>query len=115
MPAVVAPHSRQGWLFEGNGNWQITELNGYDYTTSDYSIVLKFKSSGDLDFCYEDATYSYCDTQAWRWQDANQSAIILTEDDDEEVFDIVILDETKLEGTVTDGTTSFEVKFVKVI
>ncbi len=111
------------------GDWELTEVGGDDYTADPYSYLFKFQSSGDFEFCYEsdeDPTENYCYSGAkWKWQDSNEKVIIINQFQDEIEewkLDVTVLDETKLEGTLTstydDGGTpstyTQSVKFVKV-
>jgi len=85
------------------GNWQFTEYNGYTLdSTSAYLLFMKFDLSGDLDICTGYPSYpqyNYCYTEKWRWVDANQAAIIISEGgDDISKMNILILDDTRLEG-----------------
>jgi hypothetical protein len=105
------------------GEWTLTEADGEDYTNDESSLHIKFETSGVVGACREYVAYpdyNYCgDVGKWKWENANQEAIILTDENDvdEAKWDIIILDETRLEGNVTDAdetyTTSF--KFIKVI
>ena len=99
------------------GDWLLTELDGEDYTSNYSSIHLKFESSGDVQTCFEQVAYpdyNYCNSAKWKWEDANQSAIILTEGTDETKLDIIILDETRLEGNIIYDTYTESFKFIKV-
>lgn len=122
----VAPKTQTDLLI---GDWELTEIGGYDYTQSDESLIFKFKSSGDWQFCYEyDLTPAdnYCYGAKWKWEDSSEKTIIIDQfpNDNTSVweFDVTVLDDTKLEGTFTstydDGGTPYSytrsVKFVKV-
>lgn len=122
----VAPQSQTDLLI---GDWEVTEAGGDDYTQSDESILFKFKSSGDWQFCYEyDLTPAdnYCYGAKWKWQDSDEKVIIIDQfsgdPTSEFKLDVVVLTATNLEGTLTstydDGGTpssySQTVKFVKI-
>lgn len=122
----VAPKTQTDLLI---GDWEVTEFGGYDYTQSDYSILFKFKSNGDWQFCYEyDSTPAdnYCSSAKWKWEDSTEKTIIIDQfggaDISEWKLDVTVLDETKLEGSLTstydDGGTPYSntqtIKFVKV-
>jgi len=111
------------------GDWEVTEIGGDDYTQSDESLIFKFKSSGDLQFCYEyDLTPAdnYCYGAKWKWQDSNEKIIIIdqfpSDPTGEFKIDVVVLTETNLEGTLTStyddggtpGSYSQSFKFVKI-
>ena len=113
------------------GDWKITEVNGYDFSTRDYNYLFKFNKGGDFDWCYEDptdASNDSCYSGKWKWQDADEKTLFVNQfigfvTDFELELDVIILTETKLEGDLTstydDGAGSTDsytqpVKFVKV-
>lgn len=122
-----APKSQTDLLI---GDWQVTEVGGDDYTGDGESLLFKFKSSGDWQWCYEyDATPAdnYCYTAKWKWQDSNDKTIIINEFPGDPIaefkIDVVVLTESKLEGSLTStyddggGTTGSytqTIKFVKL-
>ena len=101
------------------GDWILTEVDGEDYTSNYSSLHIVFESSGVVQTCYEYVAYpdeNYCESSSkWKWEDAKQSAIILTDDTDgdETKLDIIILDETKLEGNVIYETSTASFKFIR--
>jgi hypothetical protein len=111
------------------GDWKVTEIGGYEYTGSE-SIFFKFQSAGDFEWCYEndtDTTYNNCYGGKWKWKDANEENIIMDQfsgslSSFELEFDVVVLTETNLEGSVTStyddggyaGSYTQAVKFIKV-
>lgn len=107
------------------GDWELTESDGDDYTGYDESIIFKFKSNGDWQFCYEyDSTPSDndCYDGTWKWESSDEETILMEGLDSSSSFkfDVVVLTDTKLEGTIAstyDGGTytyTTPVKFVKI-
>jgi len=105
------------------GNWRLTEFDGEDFSDGSYSLIFTIERSGNLDFCEEWADnpdFNNCSTNNnWWWQDSNESTLIFTIDSVESKLNIVILDESKLEGEtdffVFGGTGVMNyVKFSKV-
>ncbi len=112
------------------GDWEVTEIGSNDFTGYDYSYLFKFKSSGDWQFCYEydtDATKNDCYNGKWKWEDSNEKTVIIDQFSSNDLgnewkLDVTVLDETKLEGSITstydDGydTDSYTqtIKFVKI-
>jgi hypothetical protein len=111
------------------GDWKMIqwddddEIGNYDYS----SYLFKFKKSGEWQFCYEytydDQTYGDCNTGNWRWESAEETSLIISEEPTgnyppaEFRFDIVVLTALKLEGNLSvvdypDYTASM--KFIKV-
>ena len=107
------------------GDWELMEWDGYDYYEPDFRYLFKFKSSGDFEYCveYEDnSTYSpfkHCYSSHWQWVDNTETTLHidhLEEWGSQFRLDIVVLDESKLEGFgTTDYDTNFSVKFRKVL
>ncbi len=113
------------------GDWDLIEAGGDDFTSNDYSYLFKFKSSGDWQFCYEydtDPTKNDCYNGKWKWEDSSEKTIIIDQFSSNDLgnewkLDVTVLDETKLEGSLTTtyddggGTTDSytqSVKFVKI-
>lgn len=111
------------------GDWEVTEVGGDDFTSNSYSYLFKFKSSGDWQFCYEhdaDPAENYCYSAEWKWEDSSENTIIIDQFSGDEMdewrLDVTILNESKLEGSITStyddggGTDSYtqSIKFVKV-
>jgi lipocalin-like protein len=104
------------------GDWKLTEVNGYNYSSPDYSLLFKFKSGAAFQQCYEYTSTpadNYCYDGNWKWKDSNENSLLITVVDDDgsdEVFDmdVVVLTATALEGKVDIDTYSSTVKFVKV-
>ncbi len=108
------------------GDWEVTEVNGDDYTNLDYSLLFKFTSSGDFQFCseYENKPAdNYCYAAKWKWEDSNEKKIIMdqftdTSGDISADFEVDILTETNFEGTWSvsydSDLYSQKMKFVKV-
>ena len=108
---AVAPPSKTDLLV---GDWEINELGDWDLSSTVYSYLFKFQKSGDWQFCYENAndpSQNDCYLGKWRWKDANETTIIMEQNsspDEDLIIDIVILDETKLEGTFTYTGSSYD-------
>jgi lipocalin-like protein len=100
------------------GDWKATEVDGYDYTNSEYSFFFKFQSAGDFEFCYEYASSpaaNFCEGGTWKWKDSNETSILFPDiGNNESQFDIVILTSTNLEGSLVEGSYSTSLKFIKV-
>lgn len=84
------------------GNWRLTEFDGEDFSDGSYSLIFTIEHSGKFDLCEEWAdnpVYNYCTTNDnWWWEDSSESTVIYTIDSVEYKLNIVILDESKLEG-----------------
>lgn len=93
------------------GDWQMVEKDGHDYPAPNTSAIFTFEDSGDAQLCFtdnDDPINSGCDSYKWRWQDNTNSAITITFGSDEVKFDVILLDETNLNYSITfsDGFSS---------
>lgn len=104
------------------GDWKLTEVNGYNYSSPEYSFLFKFKSGGAFQQCYEYTSTpadNYCYDGNWKWKDSNENSLRMTvveDDGTDDVFDmdVVVLTATVLEVSVIDDSYISEAKFVKV-
>lgn len=109
------------------GDWQITEVDGNDWSNNDYYYLFKFKITGDWQFCYDypaDPSQNYCYSSAkWEWLNSDEETIIINNflDDssgkEEWTLDVVIMDETNLEGALSVeyyNSDAFPIKFIKI-
>jgi hypothetical protein len=105
------------------GDWLVTEVDGQPYDVG-VTLIYSFETSGGVKTCVEYVDYpdwNECnDGDTWEWEDANQSALILSERtaSDDTKWEVTLLDETRLEIISiddTDDTFNTPVKFIKVI
>ena len=99
------------------GDWQMIEKDGASYPAPNTSFILTFESSGDAKTCYQgddNPLNNGCDSANWRWEDNTQSNIIVSFGADEVKFDLVLLDETKLEYTITYEPNTTSYKYIRV-
>ena len=106
------------------GDWQVAEVDSYDFLANGYNVIFSFVEAGDIKYCYNykynNKDYEYCYNAKWKWKDATQETLILDNFEDEAdmkiKFDIDVLNDTNLEGTwynYQDKETS-DIKFLKV-
>lgn len=100
------------------GCWQMVEKDGYDYPAPNTSAIFTFEDSGDTQLCFTDndnPLNTGCDSFKWRWEYNTNSAFIIIFDSDEAKFDVILLDETNLNYSITfsDGFSS-NYKYLRV-
>lgn len=106
------------------GDWEVTEVDGDDYTDYDYQLLFRFEANKDFDICtsytYDGVTESYCYSElgqqfTWKWQDASNSAIVISNPPEEDtIADVVVLNGTNMELDVTYDGGSANYKFIKI-
>lgn len=105
------------------GDWLVTEVDGQPYDDG-ATLIYSFETSGGVKTCIEFVDYpdwNECnDGDTWEWEDANQSALILSDPRAtvDTKWEVTLLDETRLEIISiddTDDTYNTPVKFIKVI
>lgn len=100
------------------GDWQMVEKDGASYPAPNSSFILTFEESGDAKTCYDgddNPLNNGCDAYKWRWEDSTQSNFILSHGTDESKFDIVLLNESTLECSITYEPNTTSYKYTRVL